>query len=138
MRARAGDAAHARHLDVHDDDVGMGAVRDVQRFLGGCRLADAFDALGVIEDQAQAGPQDAVIVDEQYANRGFGHLRFAFGISDATAIIARRAVARDASAAAADRVAAADDGPPCGPRPRVGPRRNLPIPPPSSRVEFPP
>ena len=62
------DAAHARHVQVHDDDVRRELAHEPERLVAVGRLADDLDAL-LLEQVAQAGPEQVVVVDEQDAQR---------------------------------------------------------------------
>ena len=46
MRARGADAVEARHVDVHDHDVGAGLGHDSQRLVA---IGGLADELGVVE-----------------------------------------------------------------------------------------
>jgi hypothetical protein len=50
--ARPGDPAHPGHLHIHDDDIGVRPVGDVERLLGRRGFTDADNALGVIKNES--------------------------------------------------------------------------------------
>ena len=60
------DAAHAGHVEVHDDDVRRELADDPHRLRSARRLADDLDAL-LLEQVPQAGPEEIVVVDDQDA-----------------------------------------------------------------------
>ena len=68
--ARRLDAAHPRHVEIHDDDVRrqLADLRDGLRAVPG--LADDLDAL-LLEEIAEPGPEEIVIVDEQHPQGPF-------------------------------------------------------------------
>ena len=59
-------AGHAGHVQVHHDDVGRRSRARPQRLGAVRRLADDVHAL-LLEQVAQAGPEEVVVVDEQDA-----------------------------------------------------------------------
>lgn len=66
--ARGGDAAQARHFQVHQDNVGRELARRRRRLgaIGG--LAHHLDPLGVAEDGSQPLANDLLVIYEQDAN----------------------------------------------------------------------
>ena len=58
-RARRVQAAHARHLDVHDDDVRLGRARGVDRGRAVRRLADDLDVRLGVEQGLEPGRRTA-------------------------------------------------------------------------------
>ena len=62
------DAAHARHVQVHDDDVGSELAHDPHGLGAARRLADDLDSL-LLEQVAEACPEQVVVVDDQHAER---------------------------------------------------------------------
>ena len=62
------DAADPRHVQVHDDDVGRDLADGAQRLGAVVALADHLDAL-LLEQVAQPGPEQVVVVHEQDARR---------------------------------------------------------------------
>ena len=61
------DAGHPRHVQVHHDDVRRRLADEAQRLRAGRRLADDVDAL-LLEQVAQPGAEEVVVVDEQHAD----------------------------------------------------------------------
>ena len=68
--ARRIEPAHARHLDVHDDDVRLHIARgfDGGGAVGG--FADDLDIRLGVEQRLQTGAQDGVVVGKYDANLG--------------------------------------------------------------------
>ena len=66
--ARRFDAAHARHVEVHDDDVGRDLAHDAHRLVAAGRLADDLHAL-LLEQVAEARAEQVVVVDDEHAER---------------------------------------------------------------------
>ena len=66
--ADGGDAIHVRHQEVHQDDVGLQPTghRHALRAVG--RLTDDLDVGQVVEEHAQAHPDDRVVVDDEHAD----------------------------------------------------------------------
>src|ERR1700687_442453 len=64
------EAAHAGHLDVHDDDVRLRQARGVDCRGTVWRLADDFDVGFRIQQRLEAGPQHGVIVRQYDADLG--------------------------------------------------------------------
>jgi hypothetical protein len=60
------DAAHPRHVQVHDDDVGSELAHDPHRLGAARRLADDLDSL-LLEQVPEPGPEQIVVVDDQDA-----------------------------------------------------------------------
>ncbi len=61
----------AREADVHQYEIGMLALGDVERFRCGRRQADAFDADGA-QLQLAVDCDEILVFDDEYAGR-FGH-----------------------------------------------------------------
>jgi hypothetical protein len=70
--ARRLDAVHARHPDVHEDDVGPQRPHLRQRDLAVGGLADHLDVRLGLQDEAEAGAQQRLVVDQQDADRHDG------------------------------------------------------------------
>jgi len=68
--ADRGDAVHVRHQEIHQDDVGLEATghRHALAAVGG--LADNLDVVLEVEEDAQAHPDDRVVVDDEDADPG--------------------------------------------------------------------
>ena len=60
------DAGDARHVQVHDDDVGRQLADEAQRRLAVVRLSGHLEAL-LLEEAAQPAPEEIVVVDEKHA-----------------------------------------------------------------------
>ena len=69
MPPRRLDAVHRRHADVHEHHVGPGAraARPPRRRLG---LADHVDVVLRVEDHAEAGPHERLVVDDEDPDHG--------------------------------------------------------------------
>ncbi len=61
------DARDARHVQVHDDDVGRELADEPDRFGPGRRLAGNLDA-ALLQKVPQAGAEQVVVIHEQDAN----------------------------------------------------------------------
>jgi hypothetical protein len=70
--ARRLDAVHARHPDVHEDDVGPQRPHLRQRDLAVGGLTDHLDVRLGLQDEAEAGAQQWLVVDQQDADRHDG------------------------------------------------------------------
>jgi hypothetical protein len=70
--ARRLDAVHARHPDVHEDDVGPQRPHLRQRDLAVGGLTDHLDVRLGLQDEAEAGAQQRLVVDQQDADRHDG------------------------------------------------------------------
>ncbi len=58
-----------RHHDVHQDHVGLQRPRLEDRLTAGAGLADRLDVVLAREQQADAGADDRVVVDDQHPDR---------------------------------------------------------------------
>jgi len=64
------DAAHPRHIDVHQDDVGSGLACNLKgRIPVGC-FAHDIHITRFLQDSADAGSYQLMVVDEQNFNHG--------------------------------------------------------------------
>src|SRR5207253_10535292 len=66
--ARRLDAAHARHVEIHDDDVGRDLAHEPHRLAAGRGFADDLDTL-LLEQVAETRAEKVVVVDDQHAER---------------------------------------------------------------------
>ena len=62
-------AAHARHVQVHHNDVWRHLANDVQGLLARGGLPDDLDAF-VFQEVAKPTPEEIVVVDDQDADLG--------------------------------------------------------------------
>ena len=62
---RGGNAIHARHVDVHDDDVGTHVHRDLDRFLAGAGRAGHVDLALQPEEPRQVVARLRDVVDDE-------------------------------------------------------------------------
>ena len=58
------DAVHDRHPDVHEHHVGLCALGEGDRLGAVRRLADDIDVRLGLEDHAEAGPHQRLVVDD--------------------------------------------------------------------------
>ena len=63
--ARGLHAGQARHVQVHDDDVGRELAHEPQRRLAVVGLAGHLEAL-LLEQAAQTASEEVVVVDEKH------------------------------------------------------------------------
>ena len=102
------DAGAAGHDDVEQDDVGLLEPGRADPVVTVARLADDLDVVLAIEQEAQAGADDRVIVDDENANRhGSGTVprpsaRVRWTRSSGAASLEARGVAVAATVRAAD------------------------------------
>ena len=62
-------AAHLRHVQVHDDHVRCGVANEPDRLDAVSRLAEHLDALLFLQQVAQSGPEEVVVVDQNDPHR---------------------------------------------------------------------
>ena len=68
------DPVELRHDDVHEDDVGLEPVHDLDGLDAVLGLTDHLDVVEQLEISAQPAPDDAMVVDEHDADGpGLGH-----------------------------------------------------------------
>ena len=77
--ADRGDAVHVRHQQVHQDDVRLEAAGHRHALGAVGRLADDLDVGLEVEEDAQAHPDDGVVVDDEHADPGGGSVTSAPG-----------------------------------------------------------
>src|SRR5215472_8313891 len=63
------DPVHARHADVHEDDVGAEPAHRLDRLDAVCGLAHDLDVRLGVQEQAEAGSDHRVVVDDDDADR---------------------------------------------------------------------
>ena len=68
--ARGLDARHAGHVDVHHDDVGLELRGLLDRLVAATRLGDDLEAVVLVQEPAQAGAEEVVVVDDEDADGG--------------------------------------------------------------------
>ncbi len=66
--ARCLDSAHRRHVQIHDDDVRRQLPDEAHRLAPVCALADHLERALLLEEVAQARPEEIVVVHEQDAD----------------------------------------------------------------------
>ena len=71
--ARRLEPIEARHPDVHQDDVGRVAPRQADGGLAVRRLGDDLDVGLRLEDHAEPGPDQRLVVGDQDAKASGGH-----------------------------------------------------------------
>ena len=63
-----GNAVHARHLQIHEDDVRFEFGDKLKTFRAVNSFADNFDIIGGFEDEAQAFADNKMVVCDHYAD----------------------------------------------------------------------
>ena len=66
--ARRLDAAHARHVEIHHDDVGRELAHDAHRLVSAGSFADDLHSL-LLEQVAEARAEQVVVVDDEHTER---------------------------------------------------------------------
>ena len=67
--ARGGRAVEHRHRHVHQDDLGLGGLRQPHSLAAGRGRADDLEAPVLVEDGGEGVREHAVVVDHEHANR---------------------------------------------------------------------
>ena len=63
------EAVAARHLHIHDDEIGGELADPLERLIAVAGLADHFDPLDIAEEGTQPIDRERFIVHQQYAHR---------------------------------------------------------------------
>jgi len=67
-------AAVAGHVQIHDHEIRIQALRELERLLTRRCLADDLDLGSSLENRAKSGPDEHVVVDEQYSQSALSGL----------------------------------------------------------------
>jgi hypothetical protein len=59
-------------LDIHEHDIGVQPLREFERFEPGARLAHHFDFRVGLQDEAETGSHQLLVVDDQHTDRHAG------------------------------------------------------------------